>query len=66
MFTCSIFRLEIVLVIHSGEHSVRVVCSELTHMENYTQPNAPGMTSYCQETEKNQLVVSTCKKDKTC
>lgn len=35
-------ELEIVLVIHSGDHSVRVVCSELTHLENYTQPNAPG------------------------
>ncbi|KAJ7382345.1 hypothetical protein OS493_035622 [Desmophyllum pertusum] len=33
-------ELEIVLVIHSGEHSVRVVCSELIHLENYTQPNA--------------------------
>ena len=37
-----VFRLEIVLVIHSGQHSVRVVCSELTHLENYTQPHAPG------------------------
>nr|XP_058947524.1 L-fucose kinase-like [Pocillopora verrucosa] len=37
-----ISKLEIVLVIHSGEHSVRVVCSELMHLENYTQPNAPG------------------------
>ena len=37
-----VFRLEIVLVIHSGQHSVRVVCSELTHLENYTQLHAPG------------------------
>ncbi|CAH3175669.1 unnamed protein product, partial [Porites lobata] len=37
-----ISELEIVLVIHSGQHSVRVVCSELTHLENYTQPHAPG------------------------
>jgi len=37
-----VFRLEIVLVIYSGQHSVRVVCSELTHLENYTQPHAPG------------------------
>ena len=37
-----VFRFEIVLVIHSGQHSVRVVCSELTHLENYTQPHAPG------------------------
>ena len=36
------FRLEIALVIHSEDHSVRVVCSELKHLENYTQPNAPG------------------------
>ena len=50
-FSCSIFRLEVVLVIHSGEHSVRVVCSELIHLENYTQPNAPGMTRYCEETK---------------
>ncbi|CAH3175674.1 unnamed protein product [Porites lobata] len=37
-----ISELEIVLVIHSGQHNVRVVCSELTHLENYTQPHAPG------------------------
>ncbi|KAM7427970.1 hypothetical protein ABFA07_020984 [Porites harrisoni] len=35
-------ELEIALVIHSEDHSVRVVCSELKHLENYTQPNAPG------------------------
>ena len=37
-----IFRLEIVLVIHSGVHSIQVVCRELAHLENYTQPHAPG------------------------
>ncbi|KAJ7382348.1 hypothetical protein OS493_035625 [Desmophyllum pertusum] len=37
-----IHELEIVLVIHSGEHSVRVVCNELSELENYTQPHAPG------------------------
>ncbi|XP_068715379.1 L-fucose kinase-like isoform X2 [Montipora foliosa] len=34
--------LEILLVIHSGEHSLRVACTELSHLENYTQPHAPG------------------------
>lgn len=33
-------------MIHSSQsedHSVRIVCNELTDLENYTQPNAPGM-----------------------
>ena len=46
-------------MIHSGEHSVRVVCSELIHLENYTQPNAPGMARYCGEREKNEQAVNT-------
>nr|XP_058947533.1 L-fucose kinase-like [Pocillopora verrucosa] len=33
---------EIVLVIHSGEHSVKVVCRELSDLANFTQPHAPG------------------------
>lgn len=35
-------EFEIVLVIHAGEHSVKVVCSELSDLENYAQPHAPG------------------------
>lgn len=33
---------EIVLVIHSEDNSVRVVCSKLDDLKNYTQPNASG------------------------
>lgn len=46
-------------MIHSGDHSVRVVCSELTHLENYTQPNAPGMTRYCGRDKKKTEAVNT-------
>ena len=33
-------------MIHAGEHSVKVVCSELSDLENYTQPHAPGDFSF--------------------
>ena len=42
MCKSSFHRCEIVLVIHSGEHSVKVVCRELSDLANFTQPHAPG------------------------
>lgn len=35
-------KLEIVLVIHAADNVVRVICSKLDDLKNYTQPNASG------------------------
>ncbi|KAL9974567.1 hypothetical protein ACROYT_G011618 [Oculina patagonica] len=37
-----IHKFQIVLMIHSGKHRVRLVCNDLSELANYTQPNAPG------------------------